>query len=119
MADPGLEVMRGSLDVLILKALSFGPAHGYSVSRWIRHVTDEALQIEEGALYPALHRLERRRSVEADWGLSENNRKAKFYRLTPRGRRELTSETSAWLQFAQAVAKVLNATGRAGVEEAS
>jgi transcriptional regulator len=109
-ADTGIEVLRGSLDVLILKALSFGPAHGYTVSRWIRSVTDEALQIEEGALYPALHRLERRDSVESEWGLSENNRKAKYYRLTPRGRRELTQETFEWLRFAEAVAKVLNAT---------
>jgi transcriptional regulator len=118
MSEPGLEVLRGSLDVLILKALSFGPAHGYSVSRWIRQVTDEALQIEEGALYPALHRLERRRSIESDWGLSQNNRKARYYRLTARGRRELAAQTSSWLRFAQAVAKVLNATGRAELEVA-
>jgi transcriptional regulator len=118
VSDPGLEVLRGSLDVLILKALSFGPAHGYAVSRWIREVTDEALQIEEGALYPALHRLERRRSVESDWGLSENNRKARYYRLTTRGRRELASETSSWLRFAQAVEKVLSATTRVRLEEA-
>jgi transcriptional regulator len=109
-ADTGIEVLRGSLDVLILKALSFGPAHGYTVSRWIRSVTDEALQIEEGALYPALHRLERRDSVESEWGLSENNRKAKYYRLTADGRRRLGEETASWTRLAEAIALSLAAT---------
>jgi PadR family transcriptional regulator PadR len=109
MAAATVEVFKGTLDVLILKALSWGPAHGYAVSRWIRHVTEEALQIEEGALYPALHRLEERGWVRADWGVSENNRRARFYQLTPRGRQELRHETSSWVRFADAVSKVLNA----------
>ena len=80
-----LEVIKGTLDVLILKSLSWGPGHGYAVSRWIRDVTDEALSIEEGALYPALHRLEQRGWITAEWGLSDNNRRARYYKLTPQG----------------------------------
>src|SRR5437868_899849 len=82
-------LLQGTLDLLILKALSWGPAHGYAVARWIEAATGDALRIEEGSLYPALHRLEERGHVESEWGLSENNRRAKFYHLTPEGRREL------------------------------
>jgi transcriptional regulator len=111
-AEPSLEVLKGTLDVLILKSLSWGAAHGYSVSRWIRELTEGALQIEEGALYPALHRLERKGLVSADWGLSENNRRAKYYELTAAGRRRLRLEASSWSRFARAVDKVLGATER-------
>ena len=100
-------VMQGTLDVIVLKALLWGPMHGYAVTRWIKDTTDGALDVEEGALYPALHRLERRRAVESQWGLSENNRRAKFYRLTASGRRELRSETAAWQRYAAIIAKVL------------
>ena len=110
MAEPTVEVLKGTLDVLILKTLSWGPAHGYAVSRWIRQVTDEALSIEEGALYPALHRLEQRGWVSAEWGLSDNNRRARYYRLTPQGRAQLRREVSGWDRFAAAVSKVLSAT---------
>jgi PadR family transcriptional regulator len=110
MPEPAVEVLKGTLDVLILKSLSWGPAHGYAVSHAIRHVTDEALQIEEGALYPALHRLEQRGWVRAEWGVSDNNRRARFYQLTPRGRQELRREVSSWVRFADAMSKVLNAT---------
>ena len=110
MAEPTLDVLKGTLDVLILKTLSWGPAHGYAVSRWIRQVTDEALSIEEGALYPALHRLEQRGWVSAEWGLSDNNRRARYYRLTPQGRAQLRREVSGWDRFAAAVSKVLSAT---------
>ena len=112
MGESTLDVLKGTLDVLILKTLSWGPAHGYAVSRWIRETTDGALQIEEGALYPALHRLERKRWVEAEWGLSENNRRAKYYRLTADGRRQLRAETVGWARFAEAMGKVLSATER-------
>jgi len=110
--DTKMEMMKGTLDVLVLKSLSWGPMHGYAVSRWIRQVTDGALQIEEGALYPSLHRMERRDWLEAEWGLSENNRRAKFYRLTNEGRQQLHAEASSWSRFAEAVAKILNATER-------
>ena len=105
-----LEMLRGTLDVLILQTLSWGPAHGYAVASWIEQVTDDALRIEEGSLYPALHRLENRGLIESEWGTSENNRRAKYYRLTPEGRRQLRAETSSWTRFSDAVGKVLGAT---------
>jgi len=107
MADATLELLKGTLDVLILKALSWGPEHGYGVSRLIRQRTDDVLAIEDAALYQALHRLEKRGWVESEWGLSENNRRAKFYRLTTAGRRQLRSETAMWRRYAEAVFKVL------------
>jgi PadR family transcriptional regulator PadR len=109
MADESVEILKGAMDVLILKALSWGPMHGYGVSSWIRSVTEEAFNIQEGALYPALHRLERKRWIEAEWGLSENNRQAKYYRLTARGRKQLQEELSSWNRFAEAVGKVVGA----------
>ena len=105
MADVG--VVQGTLDLIVLKALSWGPMHGYAVTRWVRDTTSGRLEIEEGALYPALHRLERRGWVESEWGLSENNRRAKFYRLTPAGRTQLRTETAAWQRYAALLAKVL------------
>ena len=111
-----LDLVQGTLDVLVLKTLSADPMHGYAVARWIRSVSDEELLVEEGALYPALHRLERRGWIEAEWGLSENNRRAKFYRLTPKGHRALESQTSSWGRYVEAVSKVLaSAPGRVGV----
>jgi transcriptional regulator len=110
--DTKMEMIKGTLDVLVLKSLSWGPMHGYAVSRWIRQVTDGALQIEEGALYPSLHRMERKEWLESEWGLSENNRRAKFYRLTREGRQQLRNEATSWARFAEAVAKILGATER-------
>ncbi len=112
MSRTNLPVFKGTLDVLILKTLSWGPAHGYGLTRWLEELTDGALLVEEGALYPALHRLERRGLVEAEWGLSENNRRAKFYELTDEGRRQLHERTSSWNRFADAMGKVLVATER-------
>ncbi len=112
-----LELVRGTLDVLILKALVWGPLHGYAITNLIRRQTDEALLVEEGTLYPALWRLENKSLVEAEWGLSENNRKAKFYRLTPAGRRHLRQETKTWEAYAAAVGKVLSATQPPVAEE--
>jgi PadR family transcriptional regulator PadR len=103
-----LDLLRGTLDVLVLKTLTGGPMHGYSVARWIKGASEDALLVEEGALYPALHRLERKGWIEAEWGLSANNRKAKFYRLTTRGNRALEAETSSWGRYVDAVAKVLD-----------
>lgn len=107
MAHADLDLLRGTLDLLVLKALSWGPMHGLGVLRWIERTTGNRLQIEEGALYPALHRMERRGWLEAEWGYTERNREAKFYRLTPLGRRELTAELSKWSRYTEAVALVL------------
>lgn len=105
-----LEFLRGTLDVLILKALVWGPLHGYAITNLIRRHSDDALLVEEGTLYPALWRLENKGLLAAEWGLSENNRKAKFYRLTAVGRRQLRQELKIWKAYAAAVAKVLGAT---------
>ena len=109
MATPiaDLELLQGTLDLLILKTLTWGPLHGYAVARWIGDTTDDDLRIEEGALYTALHRMEKRGWLESDWGLSENNRKAKYYQLTPLGRRQLRTKADVWTRYAQAVFKVL------------
>jgi PadR family transcriptional regulator, regulatory protein PadR len=105
-----LDLLQGTLDLLVLKTLSWGPAHGYSVARWIQQLTDDVLTVGEGSLYPALHRLEERRWVESEWRRSENNRKAKFYKLTPKGRAQLRAESATWDQFALAVSKVMRAS---------
>jgi PadR family transcriptional regulator, regulatory protein PadR len=110
MPRTDIDMMQGTLDVLVLKTLSWGPMHGYAVARWLQQVTDDVLQIEEGSLYPSLHRMERKGWVESEWGLSENNRRARYYRLTAGGRRQLRAETSTWTVFAGAVSKVLTAT---------
>ena len=107
-----LDLLQGTLDVLVLKTLSWGAMHGYAVSRWIRRRTDEVLAVEDAALYQALHRLERRGWVEAEWGLSENNRRAKYYRLTAAGRRQLRTEAATWRRYADAVFKVLESAER-------
>lgn len=109
--DEALELLRGTLDVLILKSLSWGPLHGYGVAESIHRHSEETLLVEEGALYPALHRLEKRGLVEAEWGLSANNRRAKYYRLTPDGRHRLQRETRTWRRYAAAVDSVLAAEG--------
>ena len=106
MAEP-TELLHGTLDALVLKTLAWGPRHGYAVARWIEGVSEDALRIEEGSLYPALHRLEKRGWVEAEWGLSENNRRAKFYRLTPQGRGELAQRVAEWGRFTRAVDRIL------------
>lgn len=111
MAGTDLELLRGTFDLLILKTLSWGPMHGLGVLRWIEEVTQNRLQIEEGALYPALHRLEQRRWLDSEWGFTENNRKAKYYRLTPAGRRQLTAELSKWARYTEAVGMVIAAQG--------
>src|SRR5919108_5534850 len=99
--DRGL--LQGTLELLILKALSRGAAHGYGIASWIEQATDDALRVEEGSLYPALHRMERKGWIEAEWGLSENNRKAKYYRLTAAGRQQLRTQSARWTRYAEAV----------------
>lgn len=95
---------------MLLKAASWGPMHGYGLARWIEDLTGDALRIEEGSLYPALHRLEERGLVQAEWGLSDNNRRARFYKLTARGRQQLRAEVSNWQRVANAVGTVLSAS---------
>ena len=102
------ELLHGTLDTLVLKTLAWGPRHGYAIARWIEGMSEEALRIEEGSLYPALYRLERRGWIEAEWGLSERNRKVKFYRLTDEGRERLAVETAQWSRFAEAVGRILH-----------
>lgn len=109
MAEANLSLLQGTLDILVLKALIFGPRHGYAVARWIRETTDGELEIEEGALYTALHRLEKRKWLRSEWGLSENNRRAKFYALTAEGRSQLAAGEQTWTRYAEAVFKVLAA----------
>jgi PadR family transcriptional regulator, regulatory protein PadR len=106
--DGGL--LRGTLDVLILKALTWGPRHGYAVAEWIRVVTDAGLLVEEGPLYTALHRLEKRGWIVGEWGYSENNRRARYYQLSRAGRKQLEDEMRAWDRYARAVEKALGAT---------
>jgi PadR family transcriptional regulator, regulatory protein PadR len=101
--------ISGTLDLLILKTLTWGPRHGYAIARWLEDTTDDALQIEEGSLYPALYRLERRGLIEASWGTSEIGKRIKIYALTRLGRSELKSESAEWSQFSAAVAKVMGA----------
>jgi transcriptional regulator len=103
------ELLHGTLEVLILKTLSWGPMHGFGIGRWIEQLSGNELRIEEGSLYPALYRIEKKGWVESSWGLSENQRRAKFYRLTPEGRRQLMKNADTWTSFVQAVARVLGA----------
>jgi transcriptional regulator len=107
MSKDPLPLLPGTLDALVLKTLSRGPRHGYAIARWLEEATADALQIEEGSLYPALYRMEKRGWIEADWGLSELNRRVKFYRLTEAGTKQLEVETANWKQFTRAVSKVL------------
>jgi len=102
-----VDLLQGTLDMLVLKALSRGPLHGYAVARWIQQSSDDALQVEEGSLYPALYRMERRDWITSEEGLSENNRKARHYKLTRAGRKQLEAESSNWDRLAEAIAKVM------------
>jgi transcriptional regulator len=105
----GSDLYIGTLDVLILKALSWGPLHGYGIGRWIRQTTEDVLTVQEGALYPALHRLQRRGWLDEEWGVTDTGREAKYYRLTPAGRRQLRSEVARWRAYARAVSAALDA----------
>ena len=107
MARDDLQLLQGTLDVLVLKTLSWGPRHGYEIAHWIKDATDAELQVEDRALYVSLHRMEERGWLECEWGLTENNRKAKYYQLTAEGRRQLVAKTDTWARYAAAVFKVL------------
>ena len=103
MSKPAVDLLQGTLDVLVLKTLSWGPRHGYAVARWIAESSGSELQIEEGALYHALHRLEKQDWVAGEWGVSESNRRAKYYTLTAAGRRQLAARTATWTRYAEAI----------------
>ena len=104
------DLLHGTLDVLVLKTVSWGPMHGYAIATWIEERTRGELEIVDAALYKALHRLEQSGAIDAEWGLSENNRRAKYYTLTPRGRQMLKADAATWRRYATAVARVLEAT---------
>jgi PadR family transcriptional regulator PadR len=106
MAD-NADMLHGTLDALMLKTLTWGMRHGYGIAKWIEDVTGNTVVVEEGSLYPALYRMEKRGWIEAEWGISELGRRAKFYRITPKGRRQLAADTAQWARFATAVSKVL------------
>lgn len=112
MADAETDLLRSSLDLLILKTLTWGPMHGYGIGEWIETATDSLFLLEEGTLYPALHRLERRGWVTSEWGVSENNRRAKFYKLSAAGRARFRAESSVWHTHAEAIAAALKRTSQ-------
>jgi transcriptional regulator len=105
-----VDLLQGTLDMLILKIVALGPVHGYGISQRIRQISKETLLVQQGSLYPALHRLEKRGLLAADWGQSENGREAKFYRLSPKGRKQLMTEEATWNRLAEAVGLILAAT---------
>ena len=107
MADPRSDLLQGTLDLLILKVCGAGPVHGYAISQRLRARSEEVLQVQQGSLYPALHRLERKGLLKASWDVTDSGREAKFYQLTAAGRRRLDSETAYWLQMSRAIALVL------------
>jgi len=102
-----VDLLQGTMHMLVLKALSREPMHGHAIARWIQQTTDDALQVEEGTLYPALYRMERRGWVASKWGQSENNRRARYYRLTSAGRKQLQAESQAWTGLSVAIAKIM------------
>jgi PadR family transcriptional regulator len=101
------DLLQGTLDLLILKVVALGPVHGYGIAQRIRQISSDVLQVQQGSLYPALHRLEKRGWIAADWGESENNRQARFYRLSAKGRKQLAAEEKTWNRLSQAVALIL------------
>lgn len=111
-----LELLQGTLDMLILRTLQWGPQHGHGIGQAIRTQSDDLLKVETGSLYPALHRLVKRGWLKAEWGVSQSNQRAKFYRLTPEGRRQLTREESRWAQLVSAIARVMNPAPSGGDE---
>ena len=110
MPAASVDLLQGTLEFLILRTLSWGPLHGFAIARWIRTITDDALEIEEGALYPALHRMERRGWIAAEWGVTENNRRAKYYDITRLGRQQLRVEETSWTRYVTAVSKIMAAS---------
>lgn len=112
MSTDKSDLLQGTLDMLILKVVALGPVHGYGISLRIRQISKEVLQVQQGSLYPALHRLEKRGWLAGEWGESESGRQARFYRLSPRGRKQLAAEESSWRRLAEAIGLILNANGQ-------
>ena len=110
--DNELPLLKGTVDMLVLKALTWGPMHGFGIARWIRQLTDDALQVEEGSLYPALYRMENRGWVKSEWRITENNRRARFYKLTAAGRAQLKSQTATWIRYSEVVTALLTSRTR-------
>ena len=106
--DEQIDMLQGTLDMLILRTLLFGPIHGHAIAKSIEKTSQDVLRVDHGSLYPALQRLERRGLISAKWGTSENNRRARYYRLTAAGRKQLTNETSKWERLSEAIARILN-----------
>jgi PadR family transcriptional regulator len=104
------DLLQGTLDMLVLKAVARGPSHGYAIAEWIQNRSEDVLKVEEGALYPALHRLELQGLLSAEWGTSDNNRRAKYYELTPAGRKRLAAETEEWRRLSAAMSRIMLAT---------
>jgi PadR family transcriptional regulator, regulatory protein PadR len=115
MNDERIELLQGTLDLLILQTLVFGPSHGHAIAKAIEQNSEDVLQVEQGSLYPALHRLIKRGWIDAQEGVSENNRRAKFYSLTPQGRKQLTLETTKWEKLARAIGRILKPAGEEGL----
>ena len=115
--DPRLELLQGTLDMLILRTLQWGPQHGHGIGQAIRQQSDDLLKVETGSLYPALHRLAKRGWLKAEWGLSQANQRAKFYRLTPDGKKQLLREESRWSQLVHAIGRVMKPAAAPGHEE--
>ena len=107
MTNERIDLPQGTLDLLILRTLSLGPQHGWAISERVQQVSSDVLQIQQGSLYPALHRLERRGWIKAKWGTSDNNRRAKYYELTPAGKKQLAAETDSWQKMTAAVSQIL------------
>ncbi|MEO7086055.1 MAG: PadR family transcriptional regulator [Gemmatimonadaceae bacterium] len=105
-----IDLLQGTLDLIVLKTLSWGPMHGFGIARWMQRTTDDALQVEEGSLYPALYRMENRGWIKAQWKLTENGRRAKYYKLTAAGRRQLVAESESWAALTSAIGKIMMAT---------
>lgn len=114
MTDQSMTLIRGTLDLLVLKALSAGPRHGYAVSQWIKRVTDGELLVEEGSLYPALHRIQKKGWIESRWGRSDTGRRARFYELTAQGEKRLEREVEMWRRYAAAIERAVAAGGDPG-----
>ena len=114
MTTRSLDLLQGTLDLIVLKSLSWGPMHGFGLARWIQLTTEDLLQVEEGSLYPALYRMENRGWIKAQWALTENGRRAKYYKLTAAGRRQLADETESWAQLTGAIGKIMSARREPG-----
>ena|SRR5215203_5151740 len=115
--DRRLDLLQGTLDMLVLRTLQWGPQHGHGIGQTIRSQSEELLKVETGSLYPALHRLEKRGWLKSEWGVSQANQRAKFYRLTPEGKKQLVREESRWAQLVNAISRVMNPAAAPGSEE--